>query len=252
MPPRNENTLITSSIYDDAGNQTEVIDPMAVKTCRVFDDAGRLRKTIENCVPGGGGGNSSSGQCVDKNRTTRFGYNLENRMTSLLLENASTGNQETVWAYSVTATTVGTVTTGINSNSLLASKTYPDNGVETYQFFSKSANIGNDVNFHTLQQIMEATGIEVRLSGKMIHTKLILVDGHRCLLGSANFSIFSLQKAGELCVLLEDDAFTPSLMEVLGERWYLGIPVEDSSKLPRYSRMLARLQQWHQRNSSHA
>lgn len=55
MLPRNQNALMTGCVYDDAG---------------------RLRKTVENCASCGGG-NASSGQCVDKNRTTRCGYNQE-------------------------------------------------------------------------------------------------------------------------------------------------------------------------------
>lgn len=124
-------------------------------------------------------------------------------------------------------------------------------GVKISILFSAKANIGNDVNFHTLREIMEQTEIDVRLSEKMIHSKVMIVDQKKALLGSANFSIFSMEKAGELCLLTEESEFLEQLLVITGERWLLGRPVKEARELPKYNRTLARLQQWHQRNSSH-
>ena len=125
-------------------------------------------------------------------------------------------------------------------------------GVRLSILFSAEANIGNDINFHTLRHLMIHSGIEVRLSDKMIHSKLMSVDGRSVLMGSANFSIFSMQRAGELCLRIDDDdVFIGQMHAVLAERWRLGRPVNSVGELPRHRRLLAALQQWHQRMSTH-
>lgn len=125
-------------------------------------------------------------------------------------------------------------------------------GVAITLLFSRKANIGNDVNYAVLVDLMERSGIRVRLSDKMIHSKVMVVDGRRVLLGSANFSVFSLERAGELNLLVEENpVFVDRLSTILAERWDLGEAVESIEALPPYSRLLAALQQWHQRRSQH-
>ena len=50
-------------------------------------------------------------------------------------------------------------------------------GVEITLLFSRKANIGNDVNYAVLVDLMERSEIRVRLSDKMIHSKVMVVDG---------------------------------------------------------------------------
>ncbi len=125
-------------------------------------------------------------------------------------------------------------------------------GVRVRILFSKKSNIGNDVNYHVLRHLMLSADVEVRLSPKMIHSKLIFIDERSVMLGSANFSIFSMQRAGELNLLIEDmPLFFEDLTEVLQARWELGVPVGSAQQLPHYWKSLARLQQWYQRTSQH-
>ncbi len=126
-----------------------------------------------------------------------------------------------------------------------------ERGVKLSILFSEKSNIGNDVNYHVLRTLMKRSGIEVRLSSKMIHSKVMVVDDRKVLMGSANFSVFSMQRAGELCFIVEDPTFVDQVLCVLGERWCMGLPVDKVGDLPHYWRTLARLQQWHQRTSRH-
>ncbi len=75
-------------------------------------------------------------------------------------------------------------------------------GVEVVILFSRAANIGNDINYRTLQQIWKDCELKVFLSDKMIHSKLMLFDDETVVLGSANLSVFSMQKAVELDLIV--------------------------------------------------
>lgn len=126
-------------------------------------------------------------------------------------------------------------------------------GVKLQLLISEKSNVGNDVNYHVLENLMERTTIDVRLSPKMIHSKLMLVDSQSVLLGSANFSVFSMQRAGELDLLIEKDpVLVDSIRSVCRKRWELGRSVDSVlHRLPGHSKILAHLQQWQQRASKH-
>ncbi|MEX0585496.1 MAG: RHS repeat domain-containing protein, partial [Pirellulales bacterium] len=79
-----------------------------------FDAAGRRTKLVENKIAGSG---------ADKNRTTRFEYNLDSLLTKLIAENSTTGNQETLYVY---GTPVGGITPAVYRNDLLRAVIYPD------------------------------------------------------------------------------------------------------------------------------
>jgi RHS repeat-associated protein len=115
LPARSDTVLVSSFVFDDAGNQIESVDPMDTRTRLEFDQAGRQIKQIENYIPGGP-------SQPDVNRTTRFEYNDDGNMRKLIAENSTTGDQVTEWIYGVT-TAQGSA---INSNALLYQKIYPD------------------------------------------------------------------------------------------------------------------------------
>ncbi|NWK56361.1 phosphatidylserine/phosphatidylglycerophosphate/cardiolipin synthase family protein [Verrucomicrobiaceae bacterium N1E253] len=124
-------------------------------------------------------------------------------------------------------------------------------GVHVTILFSEKANIGNDGNYHVLNQLMKSALVEVRMSSKMIHSKVMVIDGKRALFGSANFSVFSLQRAGELSFLLDGSDAVDSLNEVLMERWSLGRPVVRRSEVSGYWKGMACLQHWYQQLGRH-
>jgi cardiolipin synthase len=125
-----------------------------------------------------------------------------------------------------------------------------DRGVAVTMLLSRKANVGNDLNLHVARTLVLHGGIEVRLSDVMLHSKTMLFDDETVLLGSANLSIFSMRKAGELDLLVRGDpAFAAAVRAVAEARFARGNPVASAADLPRYSRLLAFGQQVHQRLS---
>ena len=115
IPARSDDVLVSSSVFNAAGEQTESVDPMGTVMKSGFDQAGRQIKTIENYHAGTGSG-------PDINKTTRFEYNLDGNMVKLIAENPTTGDQVTEWIYGVTAAQ-GSL---LNSKALVYQKVYPD------------------------------------------------------------------------------------------------------------------------------
>jgi cardiolipin synthase len=121
-------------------------------------------------------------------------------------------------------------------------------GVKVSFLFSREANIGNDINYRTMHRIYRRAPVEVFLSPKMIHSKLVLVDGETAIFGSCNFSVFSLQKAGELQVVVRDDpAFCAELRSLAAARMAASEKVEGIAALSRFRPVIAALQQLHQK-----
>ena len=120
-------------------------------------------------------------------------------------------------------------------------------GVEVTMLFSQAANIGNDINYRSLFRICRQADIAVVLSDKMIHSKLMLIDDEKVILGSANTSVFSMQKAVELDVVIKDDPeFIDSVKKTIDLRVSQGHKVESVAELNKYNKVVASLQQLHQ------
>jgi cardiolipin synthase len=120
-------------------------------------------------------------------------------------------------------------------------------GVSVTVLFSREANIGDDINWHALHGICRRAPVEVAISDKMIHSKLMLVDDRQLIAGSANFSVFSMQKAAELDVVVGGmPGFLGSVRAESRRRFAASQPVESPGGLKSYNRLLAGLQQLHQ------
>ena len=120
-------------------------------------------------------------------------------------------------------------------------------GVQVTVLFSEAANIGNDINYRSLFRICRQADIVVYLSVKMIHSKLMLIDEETVILGSANTSVFSMQKAVELDVVVrQQPAFVEAVKKTVESRLGAARKVESTQELAGYNRLLASLQQLHQ------
>jgi len=120
-------------------------------------------------------------------------------------------------------------------------------GVEVTVLFSKAANIGNDINYRSLFHVCKRGRINVYLSEKMIHSKLVLIDDQTVIMGSANMSVFSMRKAVELDLVVKDDqAFIESVKETRDLRVSEGQKVDSVDQLGRYNGVIAAMQQLHQ------
>jgi len=121
-------------------------------------------------------------------------------------------------------------------------------GVRVKILFSRKANVGNDINYRALKQLYQNADIEVFLSDRMLHSKLMLFDWKTAILGSANISVFSMQTADELDIIVRDrpDFMKPLNAEVR-RRLKNSRKIESVAPLKNYSSLLASLQQLHQK-----
>jgi phosphatidylserine/phosphatidylglycerophosphate/cardiolipin synthase-like enzyme len=121
-------------------------------------------------------------------------------------------------------------------------------GVRVKILFSRKANVGNDINYRALKQLYQNADIEVFLSDRMLHSKLMLFDWKTAILGSANISVFSMQTADELDIIVRDrpDFMKPRNAEVR-RRLKNSRKIESVAPLKNYSSLLASLQQLHQK-----
>jgi len=121
-------------------------------------------------------------------------------------------------------------------------------GVEVTVLLSRRANVGNDLNYHVGRQLFREKGVTVLLSDTMLHSKMMFFDGKVAVLGSANLSVFSMEKAGEIDVVVRDrPGFLAALERTARSRRDAGVPVTALDQLSAYSRLLALGQQLHQR-----
>ncbi len=124
-------------------------------------------------------------------------------------------------------------------------------GVEITMLFSREANIGNDINYKAMHGLYRKTPMRAYLTPKMIHSKLMMIDNDTVIMGSANFSIFSMQKAEELDVIIHSDqAFLTALKATIDQRISESEQVTDLSTFASYNKPVASLQQLHQKLNS--
>lgn len=120
-------------------------------------------------------------------------------------------------------------------------------GVRVTFLFSEEANVGDDLNYRSLFRICRKADISVVLSGKMIHSKLLLIDEELAILGSANLSVFSMRKAEEMDVLIRGHrTFLESLRQTIAQRLQQGRKLGAVRELAGYNKVKASLQQLHQ------
>ncbi|MFD0893559.1 RHS repeat-associated core domain-containing protein [Luteolibacter ambystomatis] len=108
-PLRSDTVLVTSTLYDAAGNTTVLTNAAGISNSRVYDDAGRLITTVEN--------DASFGF-----RATHYEYTDDGWLTKLKCENPDTGLQITEWVRGVSIAQGSS----INSNRLVFQKIYPN------------------------------------------------------------------------------------------------------------------------------
>ncbi len=121
-------------------------------------------------------------------------------------------------------------------------------GVELTFLFSREANIGNDLNYRTMHRIACRADVRVHLSPRMVHAKLLMVDDETVLLGSANLSIFSMQKAAEMDVRVRGlPVFLAGVRAEAARRIAASERVASPDQLARYGLVASSLQQLHQK-----
>ena len=116
VPNRTDTILVTSTEYSDAGQAYKTIDPAGREDRQVFDDAGRVVKTIQNYVDG-----VVSAAASDEDVTVEMTYNADGQLSTLTAKNPTTGDQTTTYVY---GTTLGD--SEIATSTLKRAEIYPD------------------------------------------------------------------------------------------------------------------------------
>jgi cardiolipin synthase len=121
-------------------------------------------------------------------------------------------------------------------------------GVEVTMLFSREANVGNDINYHSMHELYRDAPMKAYLADRMIHSKLMMIDDSMVIMGSANFSVFSMQKAEELNVVIQrDEALMERFRETIAHRIAAAQRVESADAFSGYNKRIAYLQQLHQK-----
>ncbi len=117
IPVCTDDVLVNLTAYNPTGEPYLTTDPILAQYTRTWDAAGRLTQELQGRVPG------RTTPAID--RKTDYQYNPDGNVTKLTAWNNPASGidvQETVWTYGVT--TAGG--SALNSNLLVATKTYPD------------------------------------------------------------------------------------------------------------------------------
>lgn len=116
-----------------------------------------------------------------------------------------------------------------------------ERGVRIRIMIPKHANFQNDSNRRTMRILMKRcrNDIQVLLSPKMVHTKLICNE-HTVMLGSCNITNRAFRQLGELDIELknEDTPLIAQLKESVAENFDLAQPVQDHTQI-RYAPLAA-------------
>ena len=116
-----------------------------------------------------------------------------------------------------------------------------ERGVRIRILIPENANFQNDSNRKTVRLLMKycRNEIEVRMSPKMIHTKLIFSE-NRVMFGSCNITNRAFYQLGELDIELqnEDTPLINHVKESVAKNWSLSQPVDDYRRI-RYSSVRA-------------
>ena len=116
VPSRTDTILVTSTDYNAAGQAYKTTDPAGREDRQVFDDAGRVIKTIQNYTDG----NPSTGSS-DEDVTVEMTYNADGQLETLTAKNPTTGDQTTTYVYGTTLTD-----SEIATSTLKRAEIYPD------------------------------------------------------------------------------------------------------------------------------
>lgn len=114
-PTRSDDILVTSMLFNDAGEQYSTTDPADTESRTEFDAMGRTTKQIENY--------QSSGSGTDINVTTEYTFTADSQIETLTAKMTSSANdQVTTYVYGVTVAGGSDLTV----NNLLLATQYPE------------------------------------------------------------------------------------------------------------------------------
>jgi RHS repeat-associated protein len=114
VPPVSDTVLVTSSVYTAAGWVDSVTDPRGIVQKNLYDNLGRITKSIAAYTDGTPTNNT--------NKATEYTYDGSNHVLTLQADLPGGAYQQSKYVYGVTTASGSNV----NSNDLLAALQYPD------------------------------------------------------------------------------------------------------------------------------
>jgi phosphatidylserine/phosphatidylglycerophosphate/cardiolipin synthase-like enzyme len=94
---------------------------------------------------------------------------------------------------------------------------------------------------------MNESSAKIYLSKKMIHSKMLVFDRKIVMSGSANLSIFSMNNAGELNLLIRNSKLVDDFLKIADWRKSVSMKVDKLKTLKSYNKIIAFLQELHQK-----
>lgn len=120
IPARSDTCLVTSTLYNSAGDLEKITDPLAIVTYMEYDRAGRETKKVLNHQ----GASVPAGLCpasADVDVTINTTYNADGNVASITAVNSATGNQTTQYVYGTTLPD-----SAVAMSTLKRTEVYPD------------------------------------------------------------------------------------------------------------------------------
>ena len=94
---------------------------------------------------------------------------------------------------------------------------------------------------------MRESSARIFLSEKMIHSKMLIFDREIVMSGSANLSIYSMNYASELNLLIKNTNLVNDFVKIADWRKSVSTRVDELETLSNYNPLIAYLQELHQK-----
>jgi RHS repeat-associated protein len=113
-PAPSDAVLVTGYAYNALGLVQDVTDPLGIDTRTLYDNLGRVTKTVRDYT--------GAAEGAENDVATEYGYDGDSNLTSVQADESGGAYQRTAYVYGVT-TASGS---GVNSNDILSAVQHPD------------------------------------------------------------------------------------------------------------------------------
>ncbi|MEM6885114.1 MAG: RHS repeat-associated core domain-containing protein [Verrucomicrobiota bacterium] len=128
-PASTDDVLVTTTNYNDRGENSSTVDPSGTENQMSYDNRGRMVENVDHYVAPGNPSEPTTGD----NRTRRYTYTPDSQLAELIIVFPAGATQTTSYVYGSSL-----VSSDIASNTLLAEKVYDDGSAERYSYNRQS------------------------------------------------------------------------------------------------------------------
>lgn len=167
------------------------------------------------------------GETVSDFHATRRGERVAVNSAIITNEEVETAFDEMVMSAESSILVVSPYALDIDLEKRLAAATAPSKTVVTQQSSNYWTLRQTD---HYIAERLLRRGVNLETFTEFFHAKFLVVDGKRVLIGSSNFGRHSFRCNQEICVVIEDENFVASLLDLLPPTQ----PLEHKLSKPQY------------------